>query len=102
MDEEWELLTKESEPKTDILQEYVDEMDESGAKTEKNPHLGNPDQHQMYLVDSKVHKLFMQTNDRVLRVTESDPGTSDSHRWIQPSFTLLPTTTPTTTASLTS
>jgi hypothetical protein len=54
MDEEWELWTKESEPKTDILQEYVDEMDESDAKTEKDPHLGKPDQHRMLLVDSKV------------------------------------------------
>jgi hypothetical protein len=43
MDEEWELLTKESEPKTDILQEFVDGMDGSDAKTEKDPHLGKAD-----------------------------------------------------------
>jgi hypothetical protein len=30
----------------------------------------------MFLVDSKVHMLFMQTDDRVLRVTQSDPGMS--------------------------
>ena len=76
MDEEWELLTKESEPKTDILQDFVDGMDGSDAKTEKDPHLGKPDQHQMSLVDSKVHMLFMQADDRVLRVTQSDPGMS--------------------------